>query len=215
MEVVRGEVKGDGYGYGYGDGCGYGYGSGDGCGSGYGDGDGYGDGYGYGDGCGSGFGDGYGYGYGYGSGFGDGCGFGSGSGSGSGYGDGCGFGFGDGSGSETYWQAAIAVFAQKWPKNQQQRLRLLQETEKVVIAFWLSDERGQACNGGRNEPVQPGTIEELPGPLQICTSRALHATFLPPKWKGSRWWIVALHGEVQREDDKVAGLKREILGECL
>jgi hypothetical protein len=43
----------------------------------------------------------------------------------------------------------------------------------------------------------------------------LHATLLPPKWEGSRWWIVALHGEVIGDDEKFGCLKREILGEAL
>jgi hypothetical protein len=93
-------------------------------------------------------------------------------------------------------------------------LRELQEAG-ATIAFWRSDEDGRACNGGTNPPVAPGTVEEIAGPLKICSRKALHATFVPPKWKGERWWIVALHGEVQEDDDKVGALKREVIGECL
>jgi hypothetical protein len=95
-----------------------------------------------------------------------------------------------------------------------QRLAAFQDAG-VPIAFWRSDKRGCACNGGRNGPVRPGAIEEIVGPLRICTAHGLHATLNPAKWKGERWWIVALHGEVQRRDDKLASLKREVIGECL
>ncbi|WP_407146288.1 hypothetical protein [Bradyrhizobium sp. ORS 86] len=177
---------------------GYGYGDGSGDGDGYGDGSGDGDGSGYGDG--SGDGSGYGYGYGDGDGYGDGSGY--------GYGD------GDGSGSKQYWLSTIPCFARKWPDTLQARLREL-EAQGATIAFWRSDKDGRACNGGRNTPVQPGTVETIAGPLKICTMRALHATFIPPKWQGERWWIVALIGEVQTDGDKVGALTREVIGECL
>ena len=202
-KLVRGEVPhslltgdGDGDGSGYGYGYGYGDGSGDGYGSGYGYGYGDGSGYGSGDGSGDGYGSGYGYGYGDGS------------------GDGSGYGYGDGSGSQEYWRATIPCFARKWPDALQQRLAALQR-EGATIAFWCSDENGKACNGGRNKAVAPGTIEQIAGPLQLCGKRALHATMLPPKWKGDRWWIVALIGEVQQLADKFGALKREVIGECL
>jgi hypothetical protein len=212
-KLVRGAVPHsllNGFGSGFGSGDGYGYGYGDGSGDGYG----YGYGYGFGSGSGSGSG------YGYGAGSGDGYGYGDGSGDGYGYGDGYGSGYGsgdgsgDGSGSKAYWLATVPCFARKMPDPQQQRLSLLQQ-EGAVIAFWRSDETGRACNGGKNKPVAPGTVEEIAGPLQICTKNALHATFIPPKWKGERWWLVALIGETQTEGDKVGALKREVIGECL
>ena len=43
----------------------------------------------------------------------------------------------------------------------------------------------------------------------------LHATLIPPKWQGERWWIVALHGKVVGDDEKFGCLEREIVGECL
>ena len=141
--------------------------------------------------------DGYGSGYGSGSGDGDG----SGSGSGSGYGDG-------------YWAAFIPGFAAKWQPAQRARLAEL-EKAGAIIAYWRSDKDGRASNGGRNDPVGPGTVEKIAGPLQLCTSRALHATLKPEKWKGERWWIVALIGEVAKDDDKMGALQREIIGECL
>jgi hypothetical protein len=56
-------------------------------------------------------------------------------------------------------------------------------------------------------------VQEIQGPLQICTGNALHGTINPSKWKGERLWIVALDEPVQEEDDKVASLRREILAE--
>jgi hypothetical protein len=85
----------------------------------------------------------------------------------------------------------------------------------ATLAFWRSDKNGQACNGGSSAPVSPGKIETVSGPLKICTKNALHATFIPPKYNGERWWIVALIGEVQTDDDKIGALSREIVGECL
>jgi hypothetical protein len=188
--ILRGEqppATGDGYGYGSGSGSGYGYGSGSGDGSGY--------------------GDGYGYGYGYGSGYGDGYGY--------GYGSGSGYGYGDGDGSKEYWMSTIPYFAQKWASAQSGRLQELQQAG-ATIAFWRSDKDGRACNGGRSaEPVQAGKVEMIKGPLRICTSQALHATFVPPKWKGERVWIVALTGEIKTQEDKVGALTREIIGEAL
>jgi hypothetical protein len=200
--ILRGEPpkaasygSGDGYGYGSGYGSGYGYGYGSGYGSGDGSGDGYG--YGYGDGSGDGYGYGYGSGYGYG--------YGDGSGSGDGYGD----------GSKEYWLATIPHFAKKWPPQQQERLATLQ-AEGATLAFWLSDNKGQSSNGGRSiELAAPGVVHKISGPLKLCGPGALHATLIPSKWKGERWWIVALTGQVIWEDDKCGALEREILGEAL
>ena len=197
--------SGDGYGYGYGCGYGYGSGSGEGSGSGQGAGFGYGDGSGYGDGAGSGSGEGSGYSSGDGSGYGDGYGY--------GYGYGCGSGYGEG--SKEYWVATIPYFARKWPEPQQARLGELQ-TAGVTLAFWRSDANGQPTNnGGRIEAAAPGVVHIAPGPLQVCRNGTLHATVDPSRWKGERWWIVAMHGEVQWDDDKCGALKREILGEAL
>ena len=189
---------------------GSGSGSGDGSGSGYGYGDGSGSGSGYG--YGSGSGDGYGSGYGYGSGSGDGYGYGSGDGSGYGSGSGDGSGYGDG--SKEYWQATIPYFASKWPEPLRVRMDAL-KAAGATLAFWRSDASGQpANNGGRITPAAPGVVHTAPGPLRVCQSGTLHATLIPPKWKGERWWIVALTGEVQWDDDKCGALKREILGEA-
>jgi hypothetical protein len=171
-------------------------GSGDGSGYGSGSGDGYGYGYGSGYGSGSGSGDGYGYGSGYGSG------------SGSGDGDGYGYGYGSGSGSgseelKIYLQIFLAPHARKIPSAE--------------IAFWRSNNDGTPANGGSGKGAVVGATETISGPLKICTSKGLHGTLNPKRWKGKRWWIVALHHPVQKDDDKIASLKRTILadlGKC-
>ena len=169
---------------------------------GYGSDYGSGDGYGYGDGSGYGYGSGDGYGYGSGDGYGD--------------GDGDGYGDGSGDGSGSYWKATIGGFAARWTEAQRQRLADLQKLGQATIAFWWSDEAGRACNGGRSTTTaEPGLVEEIKGPLKVCSARALHATTLPPKWKGRRLWVVALFGEVQTDEDKLGALKREIIGECV
>ncbi|MFT4115446.1 hypothetical protein [Bradyrhizobium sp.] len=145
---------------------------------------------------------------------GDGYGYGDGDGYGYGDGDGDGYGYGYGYGSKEYWEATIPHFVGKMPLAQQKRFDALLGAG-ATIAFWRSDKNGRACNGGSNRPVEAGTVEEIAGPLEICTRNGLHATFIPPKWKGERWWIVALIGEVQTDGDKVAALKREVIGECL
>ena len=126
-----------------------------------------------------------------------------------------GYGYGYGYGSKEYWQATLPYFEKKWPADRRLRLDQLR-AEGKTIAFWKSDADGRACNGGRHAvPVAPGTVEEIAGPLHICTRNALHATHLPPKWDGARMWVVALFGEIQSDGDKLGALKREIIGECL
>jgi hypothetical protein len=200
---------------GSGDGSGYGDGSGDGSGSGYGDGSGDGSGYGYGDGYGDGSGDGSGYGYGDGSGYGYGDGYGDGSGDGSGYGygdgSGYGYGYGDGYGSgdgSGYWCHRFKEFLDL------PRVRELLNTPNVSFGYWRSDKNGKPANGGHStESARPGLVQQINGPLNICTSRALHATLDPGKWEGDRLWLVDLFGEVQTSDDKLGALKREIIAE--
>jgi len=58
-------------------------------------------------------------------------------------------------------------------------------------------------------------VQTIKGPLRLCGSGALHATAIPPKWRGERVWIVAMKGDVIWDDDKCGALCREILGECL
>jgi len=158
-----------------------------------------------GSGSGSGYGDGDGSGDGYGDGYGDG----SGSGSGSGY------GYGSGDGSKEYWLATIDAFASRWPDFFRKRLVALRAAG-ATIAFWRSSATGHAANGGgKIEAAAPGVVHTAAGPLNLCNAGTLHATLLPPKWKGERWWIVALTGEVIGDEEKYGALSREILGEAL
>ena len=104
-----------------------------------------------------------------------------------------------------------------WTKKQIKRFNLLlvlEQKGKVKIGYWCSDSHGRPANGGTSDGwfAKPGLIQEVEGPLEICT-RGLHITSDPLRWRGSRVWICALHGEVQNEDDKSASLKREIVGE--
>ncbi len=127
---------------------------------------------------------------------------GSGDGYGSGYGDGSGSGSGYGDG-DGYWTAVLA----QHPDTTAAR------TSGAEIAFWRSDSEGRPSNGGSGTVAKIGLVEELPGPLNICNRGTLHATMEPGKWKGERLWIVAMHGEIQRDDDKIGALKREFLAE--
>jgi hypothetical protein len=152
---------------------------------------------------------------------GDGYGDGSGSGSGSGYGYGYGYGYGDGSGSGSgsgdgeFWAKAVECFALKWPIAQQQRLAELQASG-AKIAYWRSHPNGKPANGGSSEPVTPGLVQKEPGPIRReCGAGQLHATLQPNNWKGDRYWIVALLGEVRGDDEKYWALTREIIGECI
>src|SRR5579859_7960618 len=198
VEIIKGKVP-NGSGYGDGSGSSSGYGDGSGSSSGYG----AGSSSGYGDGSGSGVGSGFGSGSAYGAGSGD------------GYGSGSGSGYGSGSGDGTYWLSCLSYFAGKWPAAQRKQLTLAKKAN-AKIAFWRSDASGQpANNGSRLQAAAPGVIHIAPGPLKLCTAGTLHATLLPPKWKGERWWVVALHGKVIGDDEKFGCLRREIIGECL
>jgi hypothetical protein len=162
-------------------------------------------------------GDGYGSGYGHGHGYGDGSGYGHGDGYGSGYGYGYGYGdgSGDGHGSEEYWLSTVDAFASKWSDSLRERLATLRR-DGAKIAFWRSDDRGRPSNGGKKiEAAAPGVVHTAPGPLNLCNPDTLHATLFPPKWKGERWWIVALIGEVIGDETKYGTLRREIIGEAL
>lgn len=94
------------------------------------------------------------------------------------------------------------------------RLQELAKDPEVHFGYWRSSADGKACNGGKSRAAAcPGLVEEIKGPLEVCTKRALHATVKPDKWKGDRLWIVALFGEVDRNEDKLGALKREIIME--
>ena len=129
--------------------------------------------------------------------------------------DGSGSGYGYGSGYGSYWLACLSYFVQKLPDAARQRASSLQKNG-VKLAYWRSTNGGQPANqGAKIEAAAPGVVHKVSGPLEICTGRALHSTLIPPKWKGERWWIVALHGEVVGDDEKMGCLEREILGECV
>jgi hypothetical protein len=125
--------------------------------------------------------------------------------SGYGYGSGSGYGYGSGSGyGYGYWRA---VLAQLPPAKD------AIDRGAADVAYWSSDAEGRPCHGGSGTVARVGLVEEIAGPLEICTRRALHATHEPTKWPGKRLWIVALWGEVQRHEDKLGALKREFLAE--
>jgi hypothetical protein len=152
-----------------------------------------------------------------GSGSGDGYGYGYGSGYGSGYGDGDGYGYGSGygSGSGDYWRSALHYFRAALPAPTQARVAAL-EAAGALIGFWRSTADGSPANGGSSAPVKVGDVHRERGPLRDeCGAGQLHATLLPTKWQGDRWWIVALIGERRGDDEKYWALEREILGECL
>ncbi len=137
---------------------------------------------------------------------------------GSGYGDGYGgygYGYGYGSGSGDYWRAALRVFLSRLSYAQLKRAHLL-ESSGATLAFWRSGSDGRPANGGECEPVSVGTVHRESGPLRgECGPGQLHATLIPTKWQGERWWIVALIGEVRGDDEKLWALEREIIGEAI
>ena len=139
-------------------------------------------------------GDGYGYGYGYGDGYGD--------------GDGYGYGYGSGYGLK---EATVSFIAMLPDARRAHATELLRTGAK--IAYWRSGKDAKPSNGGKSEPVDIGTIQKIDGPLEICTKRALHATYRLDKWKGDRVWLVALKGEIVEQEDKLGALEREILAE--
>ena len=140
----------------------------------------------------TGDGDGYGYGYGDGDGYG----------AGDGDGDGAGHGAGDGDGE--YLKALLDCT----PRSQERAAK------GCMIGFWRSSAAGQPANGGSSsKKAEVGLVEEIKGPLEICTPNALHATTEPWRWKGERLWVVAIYPPYIRQEDKIGGLKREILAE--
>ncbi len=130
-------------------------------------------------------------GYGYGDGSGDG------SGSGSGNGDGSGSGDLSGYLSHPLVMAAVAA------------------GETVTLGWWRSDASGQPVNGGRamTQPARAGLVQEVPGPLRLCSPHALHASGDPSQWVGDRWWVVGLLGEVRADGAKAGALRRLIIEE--
>ena len=145
------------------------------------------------------------------SGYGSGSGSGYGSGSGSGDGDGSGYGDGPGELVEHYWKLAMSSFTALWSEENKQRL----QSSKGLIAYWKSNSKGMPANGGTGSTVSEGMIQVENGPLNLCHRGTLHATLIPPQWKGDRLWLVAMLGKTERDGEKIGGLKRLIIGECL
>ena len=140
-------------------------------------------------------GTGYGYGYGTGNGY------------GYGYSYGYGYGYGTGNG---YGSLALAAYLSH------PLVVAFAREEPVTLAFWRSDARGQSANGGRRMvAAAPGLVQEVEGPLRLCSRQALHASVAPGEWSGVRWWVVALLGEVVRDGSKAGALRRLIVEEVV
>lgn len=99
--------------------------------------------------------------------------------------------------SRQYYDALIAPFVR----------------DGSTVVFWRSNKDGAPANGGSGTKAAVGLVEVIDGPLSICTEKALHGTIDPTKWKGERWWIVALQHPVQIDGDKVGSLKRTFLAD--
>jgi hypothetical protein len=95
----------------------------------------------------------------------------------------------------------------------QKRAKLLIK-QGAVLSYWKSDASGQPCNNGGNiEAAAPGVVHESEGPLNLCSSGTLHATWIPSDWKGARLWLVAMIGNTVTDEKKIGALKREIIAE--
>jgi hypothetical protein len=94
-----------------------------------------------------------------------------------------------------------------WTETQQARLCELIDSG-ATLAYWCSDQFGQASNGGTKDfRVSPGLVQTLERKAtQLCDAGALHATLQPHRWRGCRVWIVALSGDVQHESDKLGAV---------
>ena len=153
----------------------------------------------------------YSYGYSDGSGSGDG-GYGDGGGYSDGYGSGSGSGYGSGDGSgnsdnsKRYLDAVLKHAAGT-------RFDAL-EAAGAVLAFWRSGPSGCPTNHlGDRTPRSTGIVEQVEGPLLLCSKQALHATLNPAAWRGDRLWVVALYPPVETDGDTLGSLKREIVCE--
>ncbi len=108
-----------------------------------------------------------------------------------------------------------------WALKQRAHLNAL-IAQGAKIAYYNTDAHGRPANlppdvSGVGWEVKPGLVQKLPpGPLELCSERALHATLKPHMWKGCRVWLVGLLGEVrENQGDKFGSLHREIIGEIL
>src|SRR3990167_3161333 len=112
-----------------------------------------------------------------------------GNGDGNGNGYGYGTGYGDDSDSIIYWMQSLPMPDPAIDKA------------GAILAYWLSNADGTPANGGSGTKARVGLVEEISGPLKICTKNALHGTLKPPKWSGERVWIVALYPPFQFQED--------------
>ena len=130
-------------------------------------------------------------------------------GDGSGDGDGDGYGSGDGSGYGEIDLEFSQLLAAHLGKKAAPKLA----KEKCVFAYWKSKRDGSPANGGSGGVRKAGDVEEIKGPLKLCGPGALHATHHLQSWSGEKLWLVALHGEVGVNSDKIGALKRTIICE--
>ena len=142
----------------------------------------------------------------------NGSGYGSGSGYGDGSGDGSGDGYGDGSGSGSGYGSGV-VHEPYWVAAAESAIRIGCYRPGAIFAVWRSRADGTPANGGSAQPVKVGDIQTSPGPLDLCKPGTLHATWQPEKWKGCRWWAVAMYPPYIIGDNKIGSLKREIIAE--
>jgi hypothetical protein len=106
-----------------------------------------------------------------------------------------------------------------WTPRQRNHLRRLMRGG-AKIAYLCVDAFDRPANHEmdpekhRAWTVRPGLVQEVEGPLELCSARALHATLVPHRWRGSRVWLVGLVGEVREDtnDQKLGALRREIIG---
>jgi hypothetical protein len=106
-----------------------------------------------------------------------------------------------------------------WTDAQREHLQRLIDSG-ATIAYWCSDAHGRPANHAMERPwewtARPGLVQTVDGPLKTCCPRALHATFEPHRWRGTRVWVVGLVGKVMADQDgKLGALRREIVGEVL
>lgn len=119
-------------------------------------------------------------------------------------------------GSYEHWNTAIGSYHAQLTTPEK---LLFQEARErgARIAYWRSDRNGLPCNGGDPGGIggaaYVGERRVCRGPLVACTKQALHATMRPPRWNGSRLWLVALYGEVAGDAEKFAALERHIIAE--
>ena len=104
--------------------------------------------------------------------------------------------------------------------KQQALVRKLLHDPSVTLAYWNSDAQGRPANhdlgpDAAKWTARPGVVQRVKGPLEPCSSRALHATLTPHRWAGCRVWLVALWDAAVVDEMKFAALKRMIVAEIM